>query len=80
MSLVVDHKLLAGCGRNKVTMHKTKFETDQKKRLDELVKKRKAEDKRNDLTQLKKWKVQLQKLLHSYYPSIPAVFHSTCSG
>jgi hypothetical protein len=29
---------------HKATVHKTKFETDQKNRLDELAKKRKAED------------------------------------
>ena len=34
----------AGWLSHKATVHKTKFETDQKNRLDELAKKRKAEE------------------------------------
>jgi hypothetical protein len=37
-------KQTAGWLSEKATMHKTKFETDQKNRLDDLAKKRKAEE------------------------------------
>jgi len=37
-------KQTAGWLSEKVSMHKTKFETDQKNRLDDLAKKRKAEE------------------------------------
>ena len=52
----LEHTLEFGSGKQsagwlleKATMHRTKFETDQKNRLDDLAKKRKAEeDERKD--------------------------------
>ena len=47
-------KQTAGWLSEKASMHKTKFEMDQKNRLDDLVKKRKAEeDERRDAARLR---------------------------